>query len=85
MLHCREFDSCRCFLKIFSYHPRVLRRLFEDSAVCPWTYFCRTSTPAERSSGAGFYSDCEAKSFGNPLQSYELQQVVAVKQCSFAV
>lgn len=60
-------DPCRSL-------ARVIRRLFEDSTVCPWTYFCRTTTPAERSSGAGFYSNCEAKSFGNPLQSYELQQ-----------
>uniref|UniRef100_A0A8C1KDZ8 Uncharacterized protein n=1 Tax=Cyprinus carpio TaxID=7962 RepID=A0A8C1KDZ8_CYPCA len=70
MLHCREFDSCRCFLKALCTWIRVLRRLFEDSAVCPWTYFCRTSTPAERSSGAGFYSDCEAKSFGLLKSSY---------------
>lgn len=60
-------DPCRSL-------ARVLRRLFEDSTVCPWTYFCRTTTPAERSSGAGFYSNCEAKSFGNPLHSYELQR-----------
>ncbi|XDV35275.1 hypothetical protein PO909_005251, partial [Leuciscus waleckii] len=60
--------------QIFSYHPGVLCRLFEDSAVCPWTYFCRTITPVGRSSSAGFLSDCQPKPFSCPLQSYELQQ-----------